>query len=153
MSLTSRFERCKTPSGSIPISVIMGFDYPLSEQGSGRGETGYYSDLNRSLNSSYQRSSNFDSKYQSNTYRTSTFDNNANSSTLLSSTWNSDRGYGWPSSLSSREDAENMSRSRYIRAQTEARETLRSARERYVQCSDPKEHPKQQPCRYPTALS
>ena len=24
-----RFERCKTPMGTVPISVIMGFDYPL----------------------------------------------------------------------------------------------------------------------------
>ena len=27
--MKQRFERCKTPSGSVPISVIMGFDYPL----------------------------------------------------------------------------------------------------------------------------
>ena len=26
---TGRFERCKTPMGTVPISVIMGFDYPL----------------------------------------------------------------------------------------------------------------------------
>ena len=29
--MKQRFERCKTPMGSVPISVIMGFDYPLGE--------------------------------------------------------------------------------------------------------------------------
>ena len=27
--MKQRFDRCKTPMGSVPISVIMGFDYPL----------------------------------------------------------------------------------------------------------------------------
>eukprot|EP00092_Neocalanus_flemingeri_P053566 GFUD01062977.1.p1 GENE.GFUD01062977.1~~GFUD01062977.1.p1 ORF type:complete len:116 (-),score=26.78 GFUD01062977.1:393-740(-) len=55
----SRFERAKTPMGAVPISVIMGFDYPLGDtEPSGRGEappsynyrssysSGYSSDLN-----------------------------------------------------------------------------------------------------------
>ena len=58
----SRFERAKTPMGAVPISVIMGFDYPLGDwdtEPSGRGEltssynyksgnssTGLSSDLN-----------------------------------------------------------------------------------------------------------
>ena len=29
--MKQRFERCKTPMGSVPISVIMGFDYPLGQ--------------------------------------------------------------------------------------------------------------------------
>ena len=28
-NMKQRFDRCKTPMGSVPISVIMGFDYPL----------------------------------------------------------------------------------------------------------------------------
>ena len=28
-SIQERFERSKTPMGAVPISVIMGFDYPL----------------------------------------------------------------------------------------------------------------------------
>ena len=27
--MREKFERCKTPMGSVPISVIMGFDYPI----------------------------------------------------------------------------------------------------------------------------
>merc|ERR1719323_1786313 len=40
-----RFERCKTPMGTVPISVIMGFDYPLdASQVEGRGEATSYGD-------------------------------------------------------------------------------------------------------------
>ena len=38
-SFQARFERAKTPMGAVPISVIMGFDYPLGDtEQSGRGE-------------------------------------------------------------------------------------------------------------------
>jgi len=38
--MKQRFDRCKTPMGSVPISVIMGFDYPLDSttEIGGRGE-------------------------------------------------------------------------------------------------------------------
>ena len=38
-SFQARFERAKTPMGAVPISVIMGFDYPLGDtEPCGRGE-------------------------------------------------------------------------------------------------------------------
>ena len=32
---STRFDRCRTPMGAVPISVIMGFDYPLEDSASG----------------------------------------------------------------------------------------------------------------------
>ena len=72
-SFQARFERAKTPMGAVPISVIMGFDYPLGDtEPSGRGEatssysykpsysTGYSSDYSpgytSSLNNNYMNS-------------------------------------------------------------------------------------------------
>ena len=39
--MRDRFDRAKTPMGAVPISVIMGFDYPLAPEAErgGRGET------------------------------------------------------------------------------------------------------------------
>ena len=39
--MRDRFDRAKTPMGAVPISVIMGFDYPLAQETErgGRGET------------------------------------------------------------------------------------------------------------------
>ena len=31
--MREKFERCKTPMGAVPISVIMGFDYPIGNFG------------------------------------------------------------------------------------------------------------------------
>merc|ERR1711973_967639 len=154
MSLTSRFERCKTPSGSVPISVIMGFDYPLADQYSGRGESGLYgsstSSTQYSSTSNFKSSNNFDfdrrNKYSSMKFLNTILSDDKNTMDNLDS-W---RG---TELNSSREQLDNLSRSRYVRAQTEARELLRSSRDRYVLSSDPREHPRQQPCRYPTALN
>jgi len=157
MSLTSRFERCKTPSGSVPISVIMGFDYPLADQYSGRGESSLYSSGADSYSYNNYNSMNSTDFDRTNRYTNMKFLNTTLSNTkqmLDSLDPQMDYGSGYYTSDSgSREQRENLSRSRYVRAQTEARDLLRSSRERYVQCSDPREHPKQQPCRYPTALS
>lgn len=68
-SFQARFERAKTPMGAVPISVIMGFDYPLGDtEPSGRGEavssysympsytSGYSTGYTPSLNNNYMNS-------------------------------------------------------------------------------------------------
>jgi len=171
MSRTSRFERCKTPSGSIPISVIMGFEYPLADQYSGRGENGMYgsclattlysstpattySNSSRAYNYSSLNSNESDkrSNYSSMKFLNTILSDDKNTMNSLDSWGSRDVGYRANTPVS-REEEECLSRSRYVRAQTEARELLRSSRDRYVQSCDPREHPRQQSCRYPRALS
>ena len=61
----SRFERAKTPMGAVPISVIMGFDYPFGDtEPSGRGEapssynykSGFGAGYSNNLNTDYMKS-------------------------------------------------------------------------------------------------
>jgi len=147
--MRSRFNRCKTPMGAVPISVIMGFDYPLEDRISGRGESAAnYStytvqDRSNSNNSSSAYTSDYSNSYNYN----SVYDQSNNESNKRSI---GSRGFLWPSTL---RQAEETASSRFDRAKTEALETLSRSRDRYLRTNDPSEHPKQQPCSYPTALS
>jgi len=63
-SFQARFERAKTPMGAVPISVIMGFDYPLGDtEPCGRGEASSSSSYSYSCKPSY--TSSYTSSYPS----------------------------------------------------------------------------------------
>jgi len=142
--MKQRFDRCKTPMGSVPISVIMGFDYPLegssSERG-GRGETAAAASSSYGYNSSY-------SKYGGRGGSVAPFQslntNYMNVNMLERMPRQPSSSPSWPSSLMS-------SRSRAV---TEVREVAGSSTNNNgFTSSFALEHPKQQPCRYATALS
>lgn len=142
MEYRNRFERCKTPMGSVPISVIMGFDYPL-EDASGRGEN---SVMTRDRNQESSFKTNYDSSYSSSYYTTQ-------QAATTKQSYRTTGLSGWPSNLERNRVVEEPKKVRFARAATEARDLLTTSRDRYVRTSDTREHPLQQPCRYPAALS
>jgi len=135
-SFQARFERAKTPMGAVPISVIMGFDYPLgdTEQG-GRGEvsppyntyrSSYGPTYPASLNSSYRDTNMLERIPRPPTHRP-------------------------PPATASYRSAEHR---QYLgRAVTELREKTPVPGYNSFTPSSALEHPKQQPCHYATALS
>jgi len=142
MSQHSRFDRCKTPMGSVPISVIMGFGYPFDSNYTEDTRTDYNrcASLNRIDNQDdrdirlYNRSKDF-----------------GDVNSLYA-------GSIWPKCLytsKNRVEDDNYYRTKICRAQTEeANDSMyRRSMERYVNNLDHREHPKQQPCNYPTALA
>jgi len=138
MEYRNRFERCKTPMGSVPISVIMGFEYPL-EDASGRGE-------NSVMTSDRIQESSLKTNYNSSCYTTT------QQAATSQQSYRTTGLYSWPSPLDSSR-VEEPKKVRFARAATEARDLLTTSRDRYVRTSDTREHPLQQPCRYPAALS
>lgn len=138
--MKQRFERCKTPSGSVPISVIMGFDYPLasdreeSGRGEGRSSSSCYRSTGSSLNTDYMNRHMQDRLPRPPTTAS------------------------WPSSLS---QSRTPTQKNYLsRAVTETREPSvrpeRGATSSFTSnftSSFALEHPKQQPCKYASALS
>ena len=138
--MRDRFDRAKTPMGAVPISVIMGFDYPLAQEAerSGRGEAV----SSPGLTSPYVRASSRGPPSQAQRLNTDYMN-----VTMLERLPRSQAS--WPSSLTS-------TRSRAV---TEVREAAGSASSRIEQqthhnnystgftSSFAIEHPKQQPCR------
>merc|ERR1711997_904321 len=146
--MKQRFERCKTPSGSVPISVIMGFDYPLASdrEESGRGE-------GRSSSSYSVRGPGGPGGYRSNITQPGSYSSSLNTDYMnrhMQDRLPRPPTTCWPSSLS---QSRTSTQKTYLsRAVTEAREP--SARpERGFTSSFALEHPKQQPCQYASALS
>jgi len=148
--MKQRFERCKTPSGSVPISVIMGFDYPLASdrEESGRGEgisSSSYSVRSPGGSGGYRSNITQPSSYTSSSLKTDYMNRHMQDRLPRPPTTSC-----WPSSLS---QSRTSTQKTYLsRAVTEARET--SVRpERGFTSSFALEHPKQQPCQYASALS
>ena len=138
--MRDRFDRAKTPMGAVPISVIMGFDYPLAPEAvrGGRGESlsGHHSGHTSSHVRAHSRG-----PPTSQTQRLNTDYMNV---TMLERLPRSQSA--WPSSLTS------------SRGRSEVREAVGSASSRLEQQTPHKysagftssltiEHPKQQPCR------
>ena len=135
--MRERFDRAKTPMGAVPISVIMGFDYPLGQETGGRGEASFTPASASSYVRGHSRGP------PSLTQRLNTdYMNTAMLERLPRS-----HGSQWPASLTSRS-----------RAGTEAREVREAAETRTEHQTSNKystgftssfaiEHPKQQPCR------
>jgi len=136
--MKQRFDRCKTPMGSVPISVIMGFDYPLDSttEIGGRGELNSRSSYKS--NYSLPQSNHFNTNYM-NVNMLERIPRSNQSSTLTS----------WPSGMSSSRASS--------RARTEVREVsnynIPASNYNGYTTSFSIEHPKQQPCRYASALS
>ena len=145
--MRERFDRAKTPMGAVPISVIMGFDYPLapeSERG-GRGEA---------ANTSFQAASHIRSHSRGPPSQTQRLNTDYMNVTMLERLPRSPPHVSqssWPASLTS-------PRSPRSRAVTEARELEGAAASRIENQTANKyssgftssfaiEHPKQQPCR------
>lgn len=156
--MLERFERCKTPMGSVPISVIMGFDYPLEAPG-GRGEVSAYSTHTNNYATRYsQPRSCSPSCLPSSSYSSHYMDRN-----MLERIPRSSPGQTWPSSLqASSLQPSSLSTTNYsvytgYRAQSQAREDSSSSRWRKetsaLMAGAGKEHPKQEPCHYASALA
>merc|ERR1711962_1181240 len=131
--------------GSVPISVIMGFDYPLESdrESSGRGEQGRELRREKEIKSSY-----------TNKYSTALNTDYMNRHMQERLPRTSSAVSSWPSSLS---HSRTPTQKTYLsRATTEARELeplARPDRSYGVTSSFALEHPKQQPCHYASALS
>ena len=144
--MRERFDRAKTPMGSVPISVIMGFDYPLlghlgqKEERGGRGEAAAAPGLTSSC---YGGRDGGHSSYRAAPSPAQRLNTDYMNVRMLERLPRS--GTPWPASLAS-------SRSRAV---TEAREAAASSRIDHQTTSYSSgftssfaiEHPKQQPCR------
>jgi len=145
-SFQARFERAKTPMGAVPISVIMGFDYPLGDtEPCGRGEASSSSSYSYSCKPSY--TSSYTSSYPSTL--TSNYSNYRDTNMLeriprppTQRTAAATPAYRTPGQR------------QYLgRAGTELRDTRETTPGYNYSPSSALEHPKQQPCHYATALS
>ena len=139
--MRERFDRAKTPMGAVPISVIMGFDYPLGQETGGRGEASF----TPAPASSYVRGHSRGPPGQ--TQRLNTDYMNTRMLERLPRAQYHGPQSSWPASLTSSS-----------RAVTEVRETVETASARTEHQTSNKystgftssfaiEHPKQQPCR------
>jgi len=168
--MKQRFERCKTPMGSVPISVIMGFNYPLeSDHEESGGEVSakstttinnnYYSSVstdymkknNDYYNYNRQQSTDYAKKNNYNSLNTDYMNRHMQDRLPRSSGANG----GITSPLT---QSRTPTQKTYLsRAATEARDlepSRNSSSYSYgFTSSFALEHPKQQPCQYASALS
>merc|ERR1712192_10100 len=142
MGQLERFERCKTPMGTVPISVIMGFDYPLDlHGGGGRGEATIYGEHTNNYATRYNTGTNYLPATGHKSYNTDYMDINK-----LARLPRSGGAQTWPSSLNAQSTYSTY------RTQNQSLERGRST-ERTFRFGETREHPKQEPCRYATALA